>query len=320
MLSWITKALSQAIVMAIFTVAVVGCGGGGGGSEPAPAPVTPPSGDNGGSSGSGNSGGNNNTPDFDINGQGIITRDCDDLPTESYVLSEPAPEFDLHYSSQGSQAQWMNNLSLEELDFQNLEPGDKPFEIVNDPELAESGSLVERYTLSTGQCNNFYDDCEKSMIRSESSFENPAYVGDEYWFGLSMKITQDGFPRAEARADSGSKIIQEAWITQWVQSAPVEAGSPTDAGNGREYKSGLKVQAFDASGFLNVKGGGAEEYRITHRTEMYDKWTYFVYHIKFGPQNQGGEITAYVDGECQWRENIDTIGEYWETAMFKWGI
>jgi hypothetical protein len=282
--------------------------------------VTPPSGDNGGDNNSGG-GGDNNTPDFDTTGQGIITRDCDGLPTESYVLSEPAPEFDLHYSSQGSQAQWMNNLSVEELDFQNLEPGDKPFEIVNDPELAESGSLVERYTLSTGQCNNFYGDCERGYLRSESSFENPAYVGDEYWFGLSMKIEQDTFPMAEFNVPSQGRVSRgDTWITQWLVSRPVEAGSPGDAGNGREYKGSTFVQAPGDDGFVEVfsKPGFRED--LISRSRMFGKWTYFVYHVKFGDATDGGEMTAYVNGQCQWNARIHSLSELWETATFKWGI
>jgi hypothetical protein len=302
---------SKRLLLCAAIASVSACGGGGGSepsATPAPPVVTPPPANNTG-------GDEEDTAELPPVKQSCGSAEIDDLPTASFVLSPVTQTNDLFSLRYGTTPP--DNWPLE--DYENVDEYTDIYELVNDSEMAESGNLVERYTIKSGQClqSGGITDCDRGYYRSETTYQNREQRGFDRWFAMSFKIDEETFEPALGTRPFLSD--QGPWITQWVNNTFDESRYLGNFFLRVDEFLSLKVDYKDYSGD-SVGGAGHKDALLAQKDDFMNKWNHLVINMRFDSREDGGRAVFYLNGECKIVINSATILDTYDEATWKWGL
>ena len=234
-----------------------------------------------------------------------------DLPTESFVLSPVTIENDI-YTMQGERV----------IEDREGYP-DYSHAVVDNPELAASGNLFERYEIrSIESCAS---ECQqRNYLRSESRSDYNNLRGWDRWFGMSFNIGEETYDHP---IDDGGPDRNQ-WVSFMQFLEYYDLGDTGDTyGKGNIFigtKFGTKELAIwnkDTSLPLDDIGTTEETYVLAELGEYQSGWQNLVVNVEFdsGTPSQKN-MRIWLNGACVLDRKISSLDEGWDYAKFKWGL
>jgi len=232
------------------------------------------------------------------------------LPTESFVLTDVNDSNDLYsFLNDPQEPNFYNELAREHTYMR---------QVIENSELAASGSLVERYELRSGDCNG--SDCERNprFFRSEVSAGEENLRGWESWYAISFKLGEQ-FDIPESTSNG---YDQRTTIMQFMNTNTERTAFRGNMFIGQYWRNGggqlvLRDKNFDLQPDGSSKFVSWDRWVLAEKGTYEDNWNHMVINITFDADSP---VKIWLNGKCVFDKKINVLGDTWDKVFFKWGL